>query len=584
MHTRPIKYLVAAPLLMLAIHAAPKLAQAAPEETPREKPPALRSVAVANDPTAAAPTAFATIKRICTAGAPGLGAAGADIVATRFAMILREVPGRGIAIGTIGADGSFSRVERVVPARTQQALSLAEPIDLSQYSVTTMVMRSDRSDAPETTDPLDIGETGYLDIKQRHGVERLAWERAGTQAKPGSGAADRNLDTVDKILVNVPDVPGDWGPLWPMSRHIFAVIACPVKPDLSPRVFVAERTVSDALWSRIDAGLIAALLWAAAALAFGPGKFATEGHWLDRLPAPPGRPKADRFSRLAHFLNPLRFTQDGFGFASASRLQVWWFTMIVATTLTYVFLRAGYLSEISGDVLSLLGISAGGSAASALVTTYKSADQSDLTFRTDRWLKRHAIEYPPRSPKWSDLFTSGTTFDVYKFQVVVFSTLIGIWILTSGLGNLSDLSIPKNISTLLGISQAVYVGGKLVGSADDQKRRLNAAVDKALLLENAFWAFVTVDSPYRRAAVDRGLALGSGLPPEATDPALFDALPGPAKTAYGLFNEQARSAMGLANDVLGGQNLLPAILPVMPPDDTASPDPKAAPPPAPIAG
>ena len=47
---------------------------------------------------------------------------------------------------------------------------------------------------------------------------------------------------------------------------------------------------------------------------------------------------------------------------------------------------------------------------------------------------------------------SGQGLDIYKFQVVVFSLLIIVWVLRTALYRLDQATLPINIGYLLGIS------------------------------------------------------------------------------------------------------------------------------------
>jgi hypothetical protein len=100
---------------------------------------------------------------------------------------------------------------------------------------------------------------------------------------------------------------------------------------------------------------------------------------------------------------PVVITQDGLGFGSTSRLQIFFFTIVLVATLTYVFLRAGYLAEIPSDILPLLGIGAASGVVSRVIGNARASGQQDLTLRTDRWLSRHGIVFPPRTARWRDL-------------------------------------------------------------------------------------------------------------------------------------------------------------------------------------
>jgi hypothetical protein len=63
---------------------------------------------------------------------------------------------------------------------------------------------------------------------------------------------------------------------------------------------------------------------------------------------------------------------------------------------------------------------------------------------------------------WRDLFTTDGEFDVYRYQSFIFSLAVGGALLISGVVQLSSFEIPTTLLGILGLSQAVYFGGKLV--------------------------------------------------------------------------------------------------------------------------
>ena len=65
--------------------------------------------------------------------------------------------------------------------------------------------------------------------------------------------------------------------------------------------------------------------------------------------------------------------------------------------------------------------------------------------------------------KWKDIVTTGGEFDATRFQMITFSLLVGGALLTAGseLMDLSRFDIPTTLLGILGLSQIVYVGGKL---------------------------------------------------------------------------------------------------------------------------
>src|SRR4029077_13637142 len=76
-------------------------------------------------------------------------------------------------------------------------------------------------------------------------------------------------------------------------------------------------------------------------------------------------------------------------------------------------------------------------------------------------------------------------FDVYHFQMLIFSLVVGVALLQVGFTDLSAFTIPAALLAVLGLSQALYVGGKLVASP------ACGDLDKALTeLRNRETAFV----------------------------------------------------------------------------------------------
>ncbi len=131
-------------------------------------------------------------------------------------------------------------------------------------------------------------------------------------------------------------------------------------------------------------------------------------------------------------------------------------------------LRTGILSDISNDVLLLLGISAGGTAGSQLAA----ASKKRLTAENWAWLRNHgwlkAYEdgtgQDDKRPvaKWADLLKTNDEFDVYSLQLVAFSLVVAGTLLTSG-ESLATFAIPQNLLALLGLSNVVFLGGKALG-------------------------------------------------------------------------------------------------------------------------
>lgn len=188
--------------------------------------------------------------------------------------------------------------------------------------------------------------------------------------------------------------------------------------------------------------------------------------------------------------NPLVITAGVFGRASLSNLQILFFSLIVFWVLLYSLLKFRTLVGLSPDVLYLLGIGAAGTAGAKIIALR----QNRLSFANWAWLKRKKwiqsdIGKARRPPTWADLVTSYDAFDVFKFQNIVVSLIVGIGMLFAGIfgegaGSLSGFTIDPSLLSLLGLSQATYVGGKAVSPAPIAE--LNNQLDELVKLERAF--------------------------------------------------------------------------------------------------
>jgi hypothetical protein len=178
-----------------------------------------------------------------------------------------------------------------------------------------------------------------------------------------------------------------------------------------------------------------------------------------------------RFS-FWEYLDPVRLTADIFNHASVQKLQILLFTILVAGMLLMLALSVGRLSELSGTLLGLLGISGVGAAASQATST----NRNRLTFENWAWLVRRGLlpinqEYS-NSPTWGDLVLTGREFDVYKLQTIIFTLVVAAALLVGGEERLASFSVPETLLGILGLSQVVYLGGILVrprsiGDLDD---------------------------------------------------------------------------------------------------------------------
>jgi hypothetical protein len=187
---------------------------------------------------------------------------------------------------------------------------------------------------------------------------------------------------------------------------------------------------------------------------------------------------------FARSLDPLVITQDNLGYGSISRLQVLFFSLIVFGLLTYIALRTGVVGDVSADVLTLMGIASAGTAGAAIVGNNGPAATRDasaggepqgqqaLAPETRRFLAEKRLQPLDRVAQWRDLLVARGEIDIFRVQAVVFSIFVGGTLINSGLDQLAALG-------LLGLSQASYVGGKLVFRRPGQIAEVDAAAEAA---------------------------------------------------------------------------------------------------------
>lgn len=172
--------------------------------------------------------------------------------------------------------------------------------------------------------------------------------------------------------------------------------------------------------------------------------------------------------------DPVVIASGKFGRASLVNLQVLWFSVVVFGLLVHVFLRTGALSPISEDILLLLGISAAGKTFSSSVETAR----NKLSIENLSWLRNQGWLVSvdrKKTAKWHDLVVSDDSFDVYKYQLLIFSFLIGITLTVSGLNVLGTFKLPTGFLSLLGLSNVVYIFGLTVSqnSISELNEQLN---------------------------------------------------------------------------------------------------------------
>ncbi|MDX3968267.1 MAG: hypothetical protein QHD01_16915 [Bradyrhizobium sp.] len=182
------------------------------------------------------------------------------------------------------------------------------------------------------------------------------------------------------------------------------------------------------------------------------------------------------FGSFLYALNPAQVSAGPDGKGSLSTFQTLAFSLAVAALITLLLLQTGTLVDLSGSILALLGISGIGA------TIAKGTDNQRNALSADNraWLLRHGwipmakTVADPSGATWRDFFTTDGVFDVYRYQSFIFGLVVIGGLVAAGANQLSTFVVPNTILGIVGLSQVVYIGGKLVTPTNISD--LNAAI------------------------------------------------------------------------------------------------------------
>ncbi len=189
---------------------------------------------------------------------------------------------------------------------------------------------------------------------------------------------------------------------------------------------------------------------------------------------------------LLRYFDPVYMTAGPDGKGSLSKLQILFFSFIVFGLLSYILGRTGALSDLSSSILLLLGITGVGSAAARGTDEQKNrlSSENQLWLLGKEWLPKGGWA-AVNTASWHDIITNdGGEFDVYRYQSCIFSLTVGCALLVNGVNELASFTIPQTLLGILGLSQVVYIGGKVVSTS--AVAELDAAVTSLRAAEKTY--------------------------------------------------------------------------------------------------
>ena len=238
------------------------------------------------------------------------------------------------------------------------------------------------------------------------------------------------------------------------------------------------------------------------------------------------------FASFFRALNPAQVSAGPDGKGSLSTLQTLAFSLAVAALITLLLLQTGALVDLSGSILTLLGISGIGA------TIAKGTDSQRNTLSADNraWLLRHGwipmakTVVDPSNATWRDFFTTDGVFDVYRYQSFIFGLVVIGGLIAAGVNQLSTFVVPNTILGIVGLSQVVYIGGKLVTPTNISD--LNAAIA----------GLRTDEQKLKAAAVAKK---------QGQVASLAEAIPLMGQDAYDAYRQKARDVAAIFTDTTG---------------------------------
>lgn len=383
-----------------------------------------------------------------------------------------------------------------------QRLPGGRPIDL--------LMVTDADTGPANTDyrvyTLDpFAPEGAPNVFSANQGNRLLAVQADKSSDFSDGA---DVDTRPKVMLTytLPRLPASATALvtyanWfrPMDVYVIGCSTAAGNPINS--IGYIRTTITNQSFCRLLAGLLLLVVYVMAALYVSAMRGAKVGRLWSIA-------HSIQIGRLGH-LDPVVLSAADNGKGSATKLQMLFFTMIVLWLVFYIWLMTEHLSDLSSTVLLLMGIAGVGATAATGADVAKNRLSLDnwAWLVTAKWLPQGGIAAVTQ-PRWRDIFTTNGEFDVPRFQLITFSFVVGCALLASGadLADLSKFSIPQQLLSILGLSQIVYVAGKLVApptvaDLDAQLTKLREAQAKVAIAQ----ADVTRANPATAVADQKAL-------------------------------------------------------------------------------
>lgn len=217
---------------------------------------------------------------------------------------------------------------------------------------------------------------------------------------------------------------------------------------------------------------------------------------------------------------------DGKG--SLSTFQTLAFSLAVVALISLLLLQTGTLVDLSGSILTLLGISGIGATIAKGTNSHRNtlSPENRAWLLRRNWLPMAKTIVDPSNASWR---SSRTASSIYRYQSFIFGLVVIGGLIAAGWNQLSTFVVPDTILGIVGLSQIVYIGGKLVTPTNISD--LNAAI-----------AGLRSDEQKMNAAV---------AAKQSQVASLAEAIPLIGQSTYDAYRQKARDVAAIFTDATG---------------------------------
>ncbi|HVD99086.1 MAG TPA: hypothetical protein VNB90_12840 [Cytophagaceae bacterium] len=148
-------------------------------------------------------------------------------------------------------------------------------------------------------------------------------------------------------------------------------------------------------------------------------------------------------------------TNEHKGTYSLSRAQLAFWTFIIVFSFLYVYAVTGEITPITSSTLVLLTVSMTTTAGAKVIDSSKNPEHVDKNAKSEEFFK--------------DIISDQNGVSIHRFQMVVWTLILGAFFLRSVMINLAMPQIDDSMLILMGISSGTYLGLKIPEKSTPEK-------------------------------------------------------------------------------------------------------------------